>query len=74
MRFRLLKRYACIWPVSLFWLTLKSRWRTWAARFSRNGCEYQAVVVAEPVMKKNLLRLFALRIGDQAVPLHITYL
>lgn len=52
--------------------TLKSRWRTCAAKFSRCGCEYQAVVVAMPVMRKNLLRLWRLRIGDHAVSLHNT--
>lgn len=48
---------------------LKSRCSTWAARLSRCGCAYQAVVVAAPVIRKNLLRLCMLRIGDHAVSL-----
>lgn len=50
--------------------TLKSRCSTWAARLSRYGWANQAVVVADPVMKKNLDRLIMLLTGDQAVSLH----
>ena len=35
--------------------------------FKRCGCAYQAVVVAEAVMKKNFNKLYALRSGDQAL-------
>ena len=48
-------------------LSLKSRFKTCAAKFSRCGCAYQAVSVAVPDMKKNLLKLWTLRRGDHAV-------
>lgn len=57
-------------------LSLKSRLRTCAARFSKWGCACQAATVALPDMKKNLLKLWILRNGVHAVILqcrHVTY-